>query len=119
MQGGAQESSSLVNITCLLLKLRILINRLGYSECQGHFRGKFQHGCQVRTEGEVTGNLLLCDLPLQSARRVAIGQLLLNTERAEALHKHTLYIILATAEYFPTCTKGEKLHFHEVVSVRH
>lgn len=95
MQGGAQESVSLVNITCLLLKIRILINRLGYSECQGHFRGKFQHGCQVHTEGEVTGNLLL------SARRVAIGQLLLNTERAEALHKHTLYIILATAEYFP------------------
>lgn len=44
--GGAQETTSLMNITCLLLKLRILINRLGYSECQGHFRENSSMGAE-------------------------------------------------------------------------
>ena len=61
MQRGAQETTSLVNITCLLLKLRILINRLGYSECQGHFREDSSMGAWQAT--------CCCVALLQSARR--------------------------------------------------
>jgi hypothetical protein len=66
----------------------------------------------------VTGNLLMCGLVVISKEKWPLA-ICFCTLGGQRLSINTLHIVLATVDYFPTCTKGGKQHFHDVVNVPH